>query len=92
MIEVKARDPAMPRRYGMATFLYRCPATGWPVQGRHVEPSSDALRFERTYVAERCPACGHLHFVNPLTGGFMAEEATIRPQGRVDAARASPLP
>jgi len=51
----------------MAPFLYRCPATGFRVQGwvNDDEPDEDG---RETYEGVPCPLCRRLHFVNSKTG------------------------
>ena len=53
----------------MPPFLYRCPATGYRVQGFIAEelPAD-------TYEAVACTACGRLHLVNPTTGKVLGED------------------
>ena len=46
-------------------FLYRCPNTGFRVQGWvEDDDSEDGERYEGVI----CHACGRLHLVNPKTG------------------------
>jgi hypothetical protein len=46
-------------------FLYRCPNTGFRVQGWvEDDDSEDGERYEGVI----CHACGWLHLVNPTTG------------------------
>jgi hypothetical protein len=49
----------------MAPFLYRCPNTGFQVQGWSAdeEPSNSEV-----YESLTCLACGRSHLVNPKTG------------------------
>ena len=50
----------------MATFLYRCPATGYNVQAI---ASDHASQVEgEVYEALTCIACRRIHLVNPKTG------------------------
>jgi hypothetical protein len=51
----------------MPPFLYRCPTTGYRVQGFIAEelPAD-------TYEAVACTACRRVHLVNPTTGGRSA--------------------
>jgi hypothetical protein len=51
---------------GIAAFLYRCPNTGFRVQGwvEHDESEEGG----GTYESVTCHACGRLHVVNPKTG------------------------
>ena len=54
----------------MLTFLYRCPATGYNVQGEY----ETGGRPPPAYVPQTCLACQRLHLVDPTTGKLMAEE------------------
>jgi hypothetical protein len=49
----------------MPAILYRCPNTGYQVQG-WVE--DDLVAADISYTAISCLACGRLHLVNPKTG------------------------
>ena len=49
----------------VAPFLYRCPNTGYRVQGFIAEDTSDD---SGTYHAVLCLACQQVHVVNPKTG------------------------
>ena len=60
----------------MHNFLFRCPATGYIVQGRIDVPAEDLP--ERSYRATDCVACRSVHLVNPLTGKLMSEETARR--------------
>jgi hypothetical protein len=50
----------------MGAFLYRCPNTGFRVQG-WVE-GDESEDSDVAYVGVVCHACGRLHLVNPKTG------------------------
>ena len=50
----------------MRTFLYRCPATGFNVQGLGAD-HTDAPN-ENVYEAMTCSFCRGVHLVNPKTG------------------------
>jgi len=50
----------------MAVFLFRCPNTGFQVQGWVAD--NGAGNGSETYEAIKCFACQQLHFVNPKTG------------------------
>ena len=50
----------------MAPFLYRCPATGFNVQGWIADDPREG--DDATYVAVTCLACTRVHLVNPKTG------------------------
>lgn len=54
----------------MRAFTFRCPSTGYPVEGRYDSTETPPP----SYVSQGCIACGRLHMVNPLTGKLMAEE------------------
>jgi hypothetical protein len=49
----------------MATFLFKCPTTGYRVQG-HVELEDEAAE-EGTFVPVNCPVCSQVHLVDPKT-------------------------
>lgn len=49
----------------MVAFLYRCPATGYDVQGYVAD---DASEDEVDFHPMICPACTRTHLVNPKTG------------------------
>ncbi len=49
----------------MAVFLYRCPATGYNVQGFVADEGGDEQNHA---CAITCTACARLHLVNPKTG------------------------
>jgi hypothetical protein len=55
----------------MPPFLYRCPNTGYRVQGFVADDTSDD--GER-YEAVSCIACDRLHYVNPKTGKVLGED------------------
>jgi hypothetical protein len=65
----------------MMSFTYRCPATGYVVEGfERIDVTVDGAPAERplrTYVAERCPACTGMHIVNPETGALLSQEAGL---------------
>jgi len=48
----------------MGTFLYRCPKTGFNIQGW----VADAPAEGGAYVSVACPLCNLVHLVNPQTG------------------------
>jgi hypothetical protein len=52
-------------RRPMAPFLYRCPNTGFRVQGW--SPDDDS-KEDDVYESVSCLACGQLHLVNLRTG------------------------
>ena len=54
----------------MQHFIFRCPATGYNVQGTH----DSGGRPLPDYVSQNCLACRAVHLVNPATGKLMAEE------------------
>jgi hypothetical protein len=64
--------------WGMRTFLYRCPATGFNVQGLGAD-QTDAPN-ENVYEAMTCSFCRGVHLVNPKTGRVAG--ANARPRRR----------
>jgi hypothetical protein len=52
-------------------FLYRCPNTGYRVQGFIVEETSED---SESYHAITCIACQRVHLVNPTTGKVVGED------------------
>lgn len=54
----------------MAAFLYRCPNTGFRVQGYSPDEIADNDAFE----AVTCIACTRVHLVNPKTGKVIGED------------------
>ncbi len=53
----------------MATTVFRCPNTGYRVQGWFADDVSEA--DEDTYRSVTCLACQAMHLVNPKTGKVM---------------------
>jgi hypothetical protein len=47
----------------MATFLFKCPNTGYQVQG-YVGPEDEPVE-DSTFVPVNCPVCAHVHLVDP---------------------------
>jgi hypothetical protein len=58
----------------MPPFIYRCPNTGFRVQG--LAPDDDRSEGpDDTFVGIFCLACGQMHFVNPKTGKTPGERS-----------------
>jgi hypothetical protein len=55
----------------MPTFLYRCPSTGFRVQGYTAEETS---ADDEIYETVTCLACQRMHLVNLASGKVMGEE------------------
>jgi len=55
----------------VAPFLYRCPNTGYRVQGLIAEDVSDEIEG---YRAITCLARQQAHLVNPTTGKVLGDE------------------
>ena len=53
----------------MPAVLFRCPNTGYHVQGWFAEDVSD--NGEDTYQSLTCLACRQVHLVNPKTGNVV---------------------
>ncbi len=75
----------------MSDFLYRCPVTGYVVEGRYEGTDEPPP----SYVAQTCPACRSVHLVNPVTGKLISEERPARSPRRnalrCAAGRAAPV-
>jgi hypothetical protein len=56
----------------MAPFIYRCPYTGFRVQG-WASNEDESERAGDVYEGVTCLACGRLHLVNPNTGKTAGE-------------------
>jgi len=54
----------------MATVIYRCPNTGFRVQGYTADET--VRGDEDSYRAVSCLACKLIHLVNPKTGKVLA--------------------
>jgi hypothetical protein len=52
--------------------MYRCPVTGYRVQGFSAEDTSED---RHTCEPVTCPACHQIHHVNPATGAVLGEKA-----------------
>lgn len=52
----------------MHTFVFRCPTTGYNVQGRFEDGGAPLP----THVGQHCLACNGLHIVNPSNGQPMS--------------------
>ncbi len=70
----------------MPLFMYRCPNTGYRVQGFSAE---DISEDQKTYESVTCPVCRQLHLVNPATGRVLgeasvADAAEKQPRGKQD--------
>jgi len=55
----------------MPAFLYRCPTTGYRVQGFVAEDVSDV---SEDYQALTCLACHQVHYVRSTTGKVLGED------------------
>jgi hypothetical protein len=55
----------------MPLFLYRCPKTGYRVQGFVAEDTSVDSHI---YEPVTCPVCNQIHHVNPHTGVVLGEK------------------
>ena len=57
--------------FQMPLFMYRCPKTGYRVQGFSAEDISEEHHI---YEPVTCPACRQVHHVNPRTGAILGEK------------------
>ncbi len=55
----------------MPLFMYRCPKTGYRVQGFCAE---DVSEDQHVYEPVTCPVCHEIHHVNPATGAVLEEK------------------
>ena len=55
----------------MPLFIYRCPNTGYRVQGFVAEDTSED---GHVYEPVTCPVCHQIHHVNPHTGVVLGEK------------------
>ena len=55
----------------MPLFMYRCPITGYRVQGFVAEGTSED---SHVYEPVTCPVCHQIHHVNPHTGVVLGEK------------------
>jgi hypothetical protein len=60
----------------MPPFLYRCPNTGYRIQGFVAEEVSD----DQTYVSVTCIMCRQLNLVNPSIGKVVGEDDNQQPR------------
>jgi len=79
LIRIKVAAPAGDYVSVMFSFQFRCPTTGMVVTGWQRETPAAVSGPHLVFVAERCPACGGLHIVNPSTGRLLAQEMPARP-------------
>jgi hypothetical protein len=57
----------------MPPFIFRCPNTGFRVQG-FAPDDNGSERADDIFVGVTCLACGLVHLVNPKTGKRAGEE------------------
>ena len=55
----------------MATFVFRCPKTGFKVQGWSAEAIPDDE--PDSYETIACTACGQLHWINRASGRVLGD-------------------
>jgi hypothetical protein len=59
----------------MSTFLYRCPVTGYRVQGFIPDnPSHPTETNGHTFEPLTCAVCGRIHLVNPKSGKLLGDK------------------
>jgi hypothetical protein len=59
----------------MATFLYRCPTTGYNVQGFVADNA--AVPDDSVYETVTCALCTRVHLVNPKTGNVLGRNSSV---------------
>jgi hypothetical protein len=57
----------------MPPFIFRCPNTGFRVQGFASDHDESEGVSEDVFLGVTCLACGSVHFVNPKTGKTVSE-------------------
>jgi hypothetical protein len=57
----------------MPPFLYRCPNTGFNVQG-YAPNDHESERGGEVFIGITCLACGLVHPINPKTGKTVSED------------------
>jgi len=55
----------------MTAFIFRCPATGYNVQGL---VAAESIPEGDSYQSVTCTACARIHLVNPKTGRVAGTE------------------
>ncbi len=65
----------------MPLFMYRCPNTGYRVQGFSAE---DIAEDQKNYEHVTCPVCRQVHLVNPATGVVLTKSSTAEAVGKQD--------
>jgi hypothetical protein len=63
----------------MAAFIYRCPATGYNVQGFVAD--DPAMGAEDAFRTVTCTVCGRVHLANPKTGRVVGDRGPTREGG-----------
>jgi hypothetical protein len=56
----------------MVPFIYRCPTTGFNVQGLFAD--AVAADNTKTYESVTCPVCTRVHLVNRATGRTLGDD------------------
>jgi hypothetical protein len=56
----------------MPPFIFRCPNTGFRVQGFAAD-DGESEAADDVFVGVTCLACGSMHLVNPTTGKTVGE-------------------
>jgi hypothetical protein len=73
IIDVPQDEPAKVELKGrMPPFIYRCPRTGFRVQGWG--PDDESEMVSDAFVSVTCHACGLVHLVNPKAGKTPGED------------------
>jgi hypothetical protein len=57
----------------MPPFIFRCPNTGFRVQGFAADNDESERAGDDIFVGVTCLACGSAHLVNPKTGKTAGE-------------------
>ena len=74
LIQIKERAGAAPQAAGMSTVIFRCPRTGFNVQGWMAE-ETPAEAAAQVFVSVPCSACGQAHLVDPASGAVLGGDS-----------------
>ncbi len=70
LIQIKVWGGSGCSKENMHHFIFRCPVTGFNVQGTKMPTESK----DSPYTSQKCLACGGVHFVNSQSGKLLSEE------------------
>jgi hypothetical protein len=68
LTKLNESQPGDGLRVRMPPFIFRCPNTGFHVQGFAQDDDLSEGADDDVFVGVTCLVCGSVHFVNPKTG------------------------